>query len=66
MPLIYQHSNFRHLSHRSRISGHPRVSVNADEIEFLRFSLKEIVEILGISRTALYRKVDEEGLPSCV
>jgi len=64
MPFYYLlHVNL----YSSGTSGCPRVSVNVDEIEFLRslrFSFKEIAKILGISRATLYRRLDEEGLSS--
>ena len=52
----------------SATNGRPRMSVDIDEIEFLRslrFTYKEIANILGISRATLYRRLDEEGLSDC-
>ncbi len=51
------HFPFRHV-------GRPATSVDIEDIEFLRnmrFSYTKIAEILGISRSTLYRRIEEEG-----
>lgn len=48
-----------------RSSGRPRITVAIEDIEFLRglrFSWTRIAEILQISRSTLYRRLEEEGL----
>ena len=45
--------------------GRPRIDVNIEEIELLRsmrFTWTKISELLGISRSTLYRKLEEEGM----
>lgn len=47
------------------MAGRPKVNVDIEDIEFLRglrFSYTNIATILGISRSTLYRKLDEEGI----
>ncbi len=50
---------------RARGRGRPRLSVDIEDIEFLRglrFSYTKIAAILGVSRATLYRKLEEEGV----
>lgn len=45
--------------------GRPRITVNIEEVEFLRslnFQWKKIANILGVSRSTLYRRLHEEGM----
>jgi hypothetical protein len=45
--------------------GRPRISVDIEDIEFLsqlRFSYTEIARILQISRSTLYRRLENEGI----
>ena len=45
--------------------GRPRCNVDIEDIEFLRtlkFSYTKIAEILKVSRSTLYRKMEEEGV----
>ena len=45
--------------------GHPRALVDIEDIEFLRglhFSWTNIAKVLGISRSTLYRRLEEEGI----
>ena len=47
------------------VIGRPRVDVEIEDIEYLRqlrFSWTCIAKILNISRSTLYRRLDEEGL----
>lgn len=47
--------------------GRPKLEISIEEIEYLRgmrFSWTKIAEVLGISRSTLYRKLEEEGLSS--
>ena len=49
--------------HRS--TGRPRVFLDMDEVELLRslrFTWSKIAEILGVSRSTLYRRLEEEGI----
>lgn len=51
-----------------RSTGRPKLSVDVEDIEFLRslrFKYVEIAKILGVSRATLYRRIDEEGLSEC-
>ncbi len=48
-----------------RENGRPRCTVDMEDVEFLRglkFSCMYIYKILGISRSTLYRRLDEEGI----
>ncbi len=45
--------------------GRPRCELDVEDIEFLRtlmFSYTKIADILGVSRSTLYRKMKEEGV----
>lgn len=49
--------------HRS--SGRPELEVSVEEIEYfraLRFSWTKIAELMGISRSTLYRRLQDEGI----
>jgi AraC-like DNA-binding protein len=53
------------LSSSNTIMGCPAINVNIEDIEFLRslrFCWQRIAQILGISRSTLYRRLNEEGL----
>ena len=57
-------SHFLHCSF-CRAHGHPRLDVSIDDIEYLRglrFTWTKIAEILRISRSTLYRRLEEEGI----
>ncbi len=48
-----------------RARGRPALDVSVEDIEYLRgmrFSWTKIAEILGISRSTLYRRLEEEGI----
>ena len=48
-----------------RTVGRPRIPVDLEDVEFLhslRFSWVQIADILGISQSTLYRRLDEEGI----
>ena len=48
-----------------RSSGRPRVFIDMVEVELLRclrFRWTKIAEMIGVSRAALYRRLDEEGM----
>ena len=48
-----------------RSQGRPRIMVDLEDIEFLsglRFSYVDIAKILGVSRSTLYRRLEEEGI----
>ena len=50
---------------RDTCIGRPPIDVNIEDIAFLRglrFSWQRIAQILGISRSTLYRRINEEGL----
>ena len=45
--------------------GRPAIALNFEEVELLRrfhFTWCQIAEILGVSRSTLYRRIEEEGL----
>ena len=45
--------------------GRPRITVDIEEVEFLRslnFQWKKIANILGVSRSTLHRRLREEGM----
>ena len=48
-----------------RSPGRPAIPVDIEDIEFLRglrFAWTKIAEVLGISRSTLYRRLEQEGL----
>ncbi len=48
-----------------RVHGRPPLEVSVDDIEYLRglrFTWTKIAEILGISRSTLYRRLEQEGI----
>ena len=48
-----------------RSVGRPRINVDIEDIEYLRrlrFSWTAVANILGISRSTLYRRLDDEGI----
>ena len=48
-----------------RHSGRPRIDVQIEDIEYLRelrFSWTRIAKLLDISRSTLYRRLEEEGI----
>ena len=48
-----------------RTNGRPRLSVSMDDVEFLRslrFSWTNVANVLGISRSTLYRRLNAEGV----
>ena len=47
------------------VGGRPRIQIHIDDVEFLRglnFTWTKIAEILGCSRSTLYRRLEEEGI----
>ena len=49
----------------SRLPGRPRVSLDIEDVELLRqlrFTWTRISEILGVSHSTLYRRLEEEGI----
>ena len=42
--------------------GRPRIEVDMEDVRSLRFSWLKIADILGISRSTLYRRLEEEGI----
>lgn len=61
MQFLFHSSN----NESSTTAGRPKVNVDIEDIEFLlslRFSYTKIATLLGISRSTLYRRLEEEGL----
>ena len=59
------HDNYRFPDFIFRVTGRPRIEVDVEDIEFLRglrFSWTNVAKVLGISRSTLYRRLEEEGI----
>lgn len=57
------HNNYRFPDFIFRVTGHPRIEVDVEDIGFLRglrFSWTNVAKVLGISRSTLYRRLEEE------
>lgn len=58
-------SNIRNVLSTGR-AGRPRVIINIEQIELLRgsnFTWEEIAQIVGISRTTIWRRCRDLGIP---